>query len=124
MNAVQIFEPDPEAVYGIDVVAQLVHAPKRTILVYCKHGLVSPMPASTDQGYTFDAQAVRDLLRIESLRQACDNELTTLKFMVDLINEVQRLRRELQEAHATNRSSIGSWNPRGKGNRRNRTRAF
>ena len=42
-SALQLFEPDPQTVYTIEATAHFVDMPRRTILVYCKLGLVSPV---------------------------------------------------------------------------------
>jgi len=43
LRALQLFEPDPAAVYSLEAAARLAHLPRRTILLCCKHGLVSPV---------------------------------------------------------------------------------
>jgi len=97
MNALQIFEPNPDTVYGIDAVAHLAQIPRRTILVYCKHGLVSPLNGAGEEGYYFDGEAIRELRWIESLRRVCDSELDAFKIIVDLLKEVRNLRKELAQ---------------------------
>jgi DNA-binding transcriptional MerR regulator len=113
MNALQIFEPDPEVLYGIEAAAHLAHIPKRTILVYCKHGLVSPVTATAQEGYLFDREAIVALLRIEALRKSCGGELAAIKVILDLMNEVQSLRRELRSA--LQRGHSARWKRRGRG---------
>jgi len=39
---IQLFEPPADAVYTIDATSRLVDIRRRTILVYCKHHLLSP----------------------------------------------------------------------------------
>jgi hypothetical protein len=39
----QLFDPPADAVYTIEFAAQLTGVPRRTILVYCKHRLLSPL---------------------------------------------------------------------------------
>jgi DNA-binding transcriptional MerR regulator len=93
LGAVQIFEPERNALYTIDDAGQIAHTPPRRILIYYKHGLISP---ATDprEGYYFDGEAIRTLRRIEFLRCDCGVNLTGIKMILQLINEVEHLREE------------------------------
>ena len=95
MTALQLFEPDARAVYTLDAVASLTQVPRRLILVYCKHGLVSPVMDPACSGWYFNDEAIRILRRIEYLRTACDVNLAGIKLIMDLVGEVERLREEL-----------------------------
>ena len=57
-QAIQLFEPPEDAIYTIDATAHLVGVPRRTILVYCKHQLLSPVINGSDGGYCFDRDGV------------------------------------------------------------------
>jgi DNA-binding transcriptional MerR regulator len=94
--AVQSFEPDPVAVYSIETTAQLAGVPRRTILVYCKHGLISPTVDPILWGYWFTAEAIRTVRRIEGLRQTCGDDLPGIGIILDLMTEVQTLRAQLR----------------------------
>ena len=94
--AVQSFEPDPVAVYSIETAAQLAGVPRRTILIYCKHGLVSPTVDPTLWGYWFTADAIRTLRRIENLRHTCGDDFPGIAMILGLLNEVQTLKAQLR----------------------------
>jgi DNA-binding transcriptional MerR regulator len=94
-RALQLFEPPADAVYTIDATAHLVDLPRRTILVYCKHGLVSPATGG-DDGYYFDRAAIHALRRISSLRAVCGNDWSGIKIILDLMNELERLHSEMR----------------------------
>ena len=64
-QALRIFEPDPDAVYSIEITERLTQIPRRTIAVYVKHRLVSPM-VEQGGGMFFDEEAIRLLRRIEN----------------------------------------------------------
>ena len=91
-QAIQLFEPPEDAIYTIDATAHLVGVPRRTILVYCKHQLLSPVINRTDGGYCFDRDGVHALRRIEALRAVCGDELSGIKIILDLTKELERLR--------------------------------
>ncbi len=95
-RALQLFEPAPDAVYTIEATAHLVDLPRRTILVYCKHGLVSPALGAVGSGYYFDRDAIRALRRIDSLRSVCGNDLPGIKIILDLMSELERLHSEVR----------------------------
>ena len=90
-RAIQLFEPPEDAIYTIDATAHLVGVPRRTILVYCKHQLLSPVINGRDGGYCFDRDGVRALRRIEALRAVCGDDLSGIKIIIDLTKELERL---------------------------------
>jgi DNA-binding transcriptional MerR regulator len=99
MNALQVFEPDARTVYTIEMVAQLAEVPRRRIVLYYKLGLVSPVRDPTSSGWCFDDETIRIVRRIEYLRSACGVNLTGIKLILELIDEVERLREELRFQH-------------------------
>ena len=95
MSNIQVFEPNPDAVYTIDLTARLAAVPRHTILVYCKHGLVKPM--LDEQGaYFFNDDTIRVLRQVEHLRVNCGLNLAGIKVALDLLNEVERLHSEIR----------------------------
>jgi DNA-binding transcriptional MerR regulator len=96
MKALQVFEPDARTVYTIEMVAQLAQVPRRLIVLYYKHGLVSPVRDPASSGWCFDEEAIRIVRRIEYLRSACNVNLAGIKLILGLIQEVERLRQELR----------------------------
>ena len=92
----QLFEPPPDAVFTIEGAAHLADVSRRTILVYCKHVLISPTRRTADSGYCFDSDAIRALRRINALRAVCGDDLSGIKIILDLMNEVERLHSEVR----------------------------
>jgi DNA-binding transcriptional MerR regulator len=95
MYTLQLFEPDPRTVYTIEGTARLADVSIHSILVYCKHGLVSPVGDPECGGYYFNDEAIRVLRRIEYLRTVCGINLAGIKMTLDLIEQVERLQSEL-----------------------------
>jgi hypothetical protein len=62
---IQLFEPLPDALYTIETTSRIVDVPRRTILVYCKHHLLSPATGTVEHGYYFDRDAIHTLRRID-----------------------------------------------------------
>ena len=96
MRALQVFEPDAGTVYTIEMVAQLAQVPRRLVVLYYKHGLVSPVRDPASSGWCFDEEAIRIVRRIEYLRSACNVNLAGIKLILGLVKEVERLRQELR----------------------------
>ena len=90
--ALQLFEPDPHAVYSIETAANLAQMSRRMILVYCRHGRISPMTEPGNRGYYFSGNAVRTLRRIQNLRIAGGINIAGVKIILNLSNKVEQLR--------------------------------
>jgi DNA-binding transcriptional MerR regulator len=90
--AVQLFEPEAGAVYPIEVAAHIAQVPRRTILLYCKHGLVSPLADPHRNGYYFSEEAIRTLRYIEYLRAKHDINISGIKIIIHLMREMEYMR--------------------------------
>jgi len=88
---IQLFEPLPDALYTIETTSHIVDVPRRTILIYCKHHLLSPATGTTDHGYCFNGNAIRTLRRIEALRKVCGDDFAGIRIILDLTKELERL---------------------------------
>jgi len=95
-DTIQLFEPDPNAVYTIEAAEHLARVPRRLIAVYYKHGLVSPVVDPDCGGFYFNDEGIRALRRIEYLRTTRGLDLGGIKMILDLMNEVERLRTDLR----------------------------
>jgi DNA-binding transcriptional MerR regulator len=93
---IQLFDPPPDAVYTIEATSHLVNVSRRTILVYCKHHLLSPARATADHGYYFDRDAIRGLRRIEALRTVCGDDFPGIKIILDLTAALERLQSDVR----------------------------
>jgi DNA-binding transcriptional MerR regulator len=94
-RALQLFEPDPRTAYTIEMTAHLVGVPRHTILLYCKHGLISPVVDPACGGYYFNDEAIRLLRRVEYLHTSCGVNLAGIKMILDLMSKVERLESEV-----------------------------
>jgi len=94
--ALQPFEPDPADVYSLQAAAQIAGVPRRTILIYCKHHLVSCLDHPELWGYWFTADAIRTLRQITYLRSRCRDELESVATILQLLHEIRNLRAELR----------------------------
>jgi DNA-binding transcriptional MerR regulator len=93
--ALELFEPKPDALYSLDAAAHLAGVPRRSILVYCRAGLVRPVFRTPYGMMEFTEEAIHAIRRIYYLRTVHGLDLPLLKTMFDLLDEVDRLRAEL-----------------------------
>jgi len=96
ITALQLYEPDASLHYSIETAAQLAHVSRRLIAVYCRHGLVAPVRDPESGGWYFNDEAIRRLRQLEQLRSACDLNVTALRMIAGLLEEVENLQREIR----------------------------
>ena len=109
---IQLFEPLPDALYTTETTSRIVDVPRRTILVYCKHHLVSPATGTVDHGYYFDGDAIHTLRRIETLRTVCNKDFAGIKIILDLTAALERLRRDIRLLSRSKGSDSAKKGPR------------
>lgn len=73
--------------YTLELLAEITGVSTETIVQYQEHGLIRQ---------PLDDEAVRTLRRAEHLRETCEMNLTGLKLIHALLDEVERLRTELR----------------------------
>ena len=81
--------------YSLEMAAHLAGIPRRSILVYCRAGLLRPIFQPPYGVMAFTEESIHTARRIEHLRAAHGIDLSLLRTMFDLIDEVDRLRAEL-----------------------------
>ena len=108
VRAIQLFEPDPDVVYTIEAAERLTHVPRRMIAVYCRYGFISPVGAPEFGGYYFSFEGIRTLRRIEYLRSVCGINLTGIKLIQQLMDEVERLRTEARFPRVSSETELSS----------------
>ena len=94
--SLEVFQPKPNVFYSLDVTAHLAGVPRRSILTYCRVGLVRPVIQPPYGVMEFTEEAIYTVRRIEHLRTVHGLDLTWLKTMFDLLDEVEYLRAELR----------------------------
>jgi len=119
---IQLFEPLPDALYTIETTSRIVDVPRRTILVYCKHHLLSPATGTVEHGYYFDRDAIHTLRRIETLRTVCDKDFAGIKIILELTATLERLRRDIRLLSRAKRSGSAKRSPRAGGSMKRRYR--
>jgi DNA-binding transcriptional MerR regulator len=92
---VPVYGTEAEGTYTIEMIAELAGMDSRTVLRYQESGYIHPVATYGWEGTpVFDDESLRSLRRIEHLRATCAVNDAGLKLILDLLREVERLRRE------------------------------
>jgi DNA-binding transcriptional MerR regulator len=94
--ALELFQPKPNVLYSLEAAAHLAGVGRRSILIYCRAGLVRPVFQPPYGVMEFTEEAIYTVRRIEHLRTVHGIDLAWLKSMFDLLDEVERLRAEVR----------------------------
>ena len=92
MNPSPASDPDEQTTYTLDIVAELTGVSSQTILHYQDQGLISP--AASTGG--FDDETIHTLRRIEHLRVTSAANLTGIRLILELLDEVDHLKAALR----------------------------
>ena len=95
-HALELFQPKPNVLYSLDAAAHLAGIPRRSLLIYCRAGLVRPVFQPPYGVMAFSEEAIHTVRRIEHLRLLHGIDLAWLKTVFDLLDEVERLRAALR----------------------------
>jgi len=95
-HALELFQPNPNVLYSLDATAHLAGVPRRSILLYCRAGLVRPVFQPPHGVMVFTEEAIYTVRRIETMRAAHGIDVALIKDMFDLMDEVERLRAEVR----------------------------
>ena len=91
-----LFQPTPGILYSLDETAHIAGIPRRSILIYCRAGLVHPVVQPPYGILEFTEEAIYTLRRIEYLHTVHALDLAWIKTIFDLVDEVERLRAEVR----------------------------
>lgn len=86
------YQPDVGSVYTLEDTAVLTGVGRRTIVLYSRAGLVSPITVPEKDGWNFSGATLLTLRRIEQLRTLCGANLSGVKLILRLMDEVEHLR--------------------------------
>ena len=95
-SALELFQPEPSVLYSLNATAHLAGVSRRSILIYCRAGLVRPVLQPPYGVMAFTEEAIYIVRRIEHLRTVHGLDLAWLKTLVDLLDEMECLRAELR----------------------------
>jgi DNA-binding transcriptional MerR regulator len=94
--SIEVFLPKPNIRYSLDAAAHLAGVTRRSILLYCRAGFIQEVDPSPDQVIEFTEEAILTVRRVEHMRTVYGLDLSWIKILFDLLEEVEHLRAELQ----------------------------
>ena len=83
-------------VYTIETVEQITHISRSQIVLYYEYGLVTPVKATDREHLVFDDAAIHTLRKIAFLLYEYELNHKGLRALFELMDEVEKLRRELR----------------------------
>ncbi len=96
VRALELFRPRPGELHTLDTTARLAGVTRRTIAIYCRAGLLRPVELPPYGVIAFTDEAIHAVRRLEHLRALHGPDVTWLKAMASLLDEVERLRTEVR----------------------------
>ena len=94
--ALELFQPSPDSLYSLDAIAHLADVPRRSILIFCRAGLLRPVFLPPYGVMAFAEEAIYTVRRIEDFRAAHGNGIAWLKTIFPLLDELESLRAEVR----------------------------
>ncbi len=94
--ALELFLPKPSVFYSLDAAARLAGVSRRSLLLYCREGLVRPVLQPPYGVMEFTEEAIYAARRVELLRTVHGLDVAAIKFVFELLEEVERLRAEVR----------------------------
>ena len=95
-RALVVFQPQPDMFYNLEAAAHLAGVPRRSLLIYCRAGLVQPVVQPPYGMLEFTEETIYTVRRIEQLRSVHGLTLAWIKTIFELHDEVERLRAEVR----------------------------
>jgi DNA-binding transcriptional MerR regulator len=93
---IELHDPQPGLLYNLDGVVHLTGVSRRSILLYCKAGLVRATEDPEIGALAFDDEAIYTIRRVEYLRAERGINLDGVRMIFDLLREVRRLEHEMR----------------------------
>lgn len=112
VRALELFRPRPGVLYSLDVAAQLAGVSRRSILIYCRAGLIQPLFLLPYGAMAFAEEAICAVRRLERMRAVHGIGVVGLKTLLDLVEEVERLRVEVRVLRDSAAGTEGKWKHR------------
>ena len=91
-----IFHPRPDTVYPLETIARLAGVERRTVLIYCRHGMLRPVQQGPEESWMFADEDVRVIRQIERLRTSHDINLPGIRIILELSERITELEREVR----------------------------
>src|SRR4051794_7352163 len=95
-GVIERHEPQPGVLYSLDGVVHLTGVSRRSVLLYCKSGLIRATEDPELGALAFDDEAIYTIHRVEYLRSHRGINLDGIRMIFELMREVRRLEHEMR----------------------------
>jgi DNA-binding transcriptional MerR regulator len=95
-GVIELHEPQPGVLYNLDGVVHLTGVSRRSVLLYCKSGLIRALEDPDVGALAFDDEAIYTIRQVEHLRSQRGINLDGIRMIFDLLREVRRLEHEMR----------------------------
>jgi DNA-binding transcriptional MerR regulator len=95
-TGVQVIEVQPGILYSLEAATHLTGVSRRSILVYCKTGLVRPVVDEEYGAMSFDEEAIYNIRKVEYLKRLHGVNLAGIKMIFELMQKVKQLEDEMR----------------------------
>lgn len=96
MTPIDSPSPDPSPAYTLEIIASTCDVSTQTLIHYHEQGLLTPVAHDESGSALYDDECLHRLRRIEHLRETYSLQSDALRFTLDLMDEIERLRAELR----------------------------
>jgi DNA-binding transcriptional MerR regulator len=96
LGALELFRPQPHVFYNLDATAMLAGVTRRSILMYCRSGLLTPSIQPPYGVMMFTQEAIHAVRRVERVRLSHGFDHAWLAAMLEVVDELECLRAELR----------------------------
>ena len=95
-QAIEVFEPAPGTLYSLDATAHLAGISRRAVLFYCRANVIEAIPRPPFGALYFRDEAIQTIRQMEVLRRRYGINMHGVRVIIDLMQEVERLRDEMR----------------------------
>lgn len=91
-----IFHPHPDTLYPLETIARLAGVERRTVLIYCRHGMLRPVRQGPEESWLFANEDLRLVRQIEHLRASHAINLPGIRIILELSARIAELEQEVR----------------------------
>jgi DNA-binding transcriptional MerR regulator len=94
----RVYSPSEDVRYDLDTLARLADLHPALVSQYVKWGLLDPVGDAGEEGWWFDDRSLHLLRKIQRLRQELGVNLNGVGVVLELLQQIEELQRELARA--------------------------
>ena len=100
-RSIELYQPHPGDLYSLDVAARLVGTDRRSLLIYCRGGLLQPVFLPPYGIMAFTEEAICRARQVEAMRTDHGLSLAWIHTLFALVDDLAAVRAELRFVQRT-----------------------